>query len=170
MLCGVLLVALGIAAWFTLKPDLEVPAEDWVTHESTNGRFTARFPREPELSHREMEGSQEGIELATTSMPLRVYSIAYSDFVQNELSAFGADGLLEYAMQAGTEAMGGTIIKSDAVIWNSHPGREFWADVPGGKAHYRIYLVGLRLYRLVIIHAPNFEANHDEFFGSFAVK
>jgi hypothetical protein len=166
----VLLLALALAAYFALKPEREVPAEDWVTHESAEGRFRARFPAEPTLTHREMEGSQDGIQLVTTEMPLRVYSVAYNDYVQNELNTFGADGLLDYAMQAGTEAMQGVITASAEVTLDSHPGREFRADVPGGKAHYRIYLVGLRLYRLAIIHAPGFEANHEEFFGSFTVK
>jgi hypothetical protein len=169
-LCVVLLVGLAVAAWFTLKPEREVPAEDWISHESAEGRFSARFPREPGLTEREMEGSQDGIQLVTAEMPLRVYSVAYNDYVQNELNAFGADGLLDYAMQAGTEAMKGVITESATITLNTHPGREFWADVPGGKAHYRIYLVGLRLYRLAVIHAPEFEANHEEFFGSFTVK
>jgi hypothetical protein len=166
----VLLGGLALAAYFTLKPEREVPAEDWITHDSAEGRFSIRFPREPEFDSREMEGGEGAVELVTAEMQSRVYAVAYNDYSENEVNTFGAVSLLDYAMQAGTEAIGGMIIRAEAVTWNGHPGREFWADVPGGKAHYRIYLIGLRLYRLAVIHAPEFEANHDEFFGSFSVK
>jgi hypothetical protein len=166
----VLLAALGLAAWFALQPEREVPAEDWVTHTSEEGRFSLQFPREPEHSTREMEGSQGEVQMLTAELRSRVYAVAYNDYLENELNTFGADTLLDYAMQAGTEAIGGTITKSVELKWNDNPGREFWADVPGGKAHYRIYLAGLRLYRLAIIHAESFEANHEKFFESFALR
>jgi hypothetical protein len=166
----VLLCGLATAAYFTLKPEHEVPVEDWVTHESAEGGFSVRFPREPDFETREMEGGDGAVQLITAEMRSRVYAVAYNDYSENEVSTFGADSLLDHAMTAGTEAIGGTITGAETITWNTHPGREFWADVPGGKAHYRIYLVGLRLYRLAIIFAPEFEADHEEFFGSFTVN
>lgn len=169
-LAVVLLATLVIAAYFALQPATEVDSADWITYTSSEGDFSLEFPAEPDLSSREMDGSEGAVQIATAELPSRVYAIAWNDYLQNELNTFGAESLLDYAMQAGIEAIGGTITKSVELKWNEHPGREFWADVPGGKAHYRLYFVGLRLYRLAIIHAESFEANHEKFFESFALR
>jgi len=171
LLALLLLGAFTAVAYFLMfRAEEEVPAQDWVSTESEEGGFVISMPGEPEPETREMEGAQGKVYLLTLQKRHRVYAVAWSDYAETELDALGADRLLDYAMEAGTEAISGTITRSLALQWQGHPGREFWADVPGGKAHYHLYLVGKRLYRLAIIHAPEFAANHDAFFSSFKLQ
>lgn len=161
------LVAAGTAAWLLImREPTETPAEDWVTHTSKDGSFSVQFPATPELSSRAPDNDGP-VHLATADLPLRVYSVAWTDNLAAQIEIRGADVVLTDAMVSGSESIGGVITSSVELKWEGHPGREFWLDVPGGKAHYRILAVGTRLYTLAIIHAPRFEANHELFFNSF---
>lgn len=162
-----LLVILGIAAWMMfLREETEVPTESWVTYEAPGGDFSLRFPADPIADDHAQEDGND-VHLVTSDLRSRVYAIAYYDYPQQEVDDYGADVLLDNRMQTGTQSIDGIITNSIELKWKDMPGREFWADVPGGKAHYRIFLSGRRLYQLAIIHTATFEANHDEFFGSF---
>ena len=163
-----LLVVLGVAAWMLLaRAEAEVPADDWVTFDSPDGEFSLMFPAEPETSQTE---EPDTVYLVTADMRTRVYALAYYDYPQQQVDDYGADKLLDDRMATGTESISGVITNHEQFVWKDHPGREFWLDVPGGKAHYRIFLVGRRLYQLAIIHMASFEPNHDGFFSSFTLK
>ena len=163
----VFLALAGSAAWFLImREPVENAPEDWVVHSSEGGNYTAKFPEEPVTTTREPENDGP-IHMATSDLALRVYSIAWTDNLAAQIEIRGVENVLLYAMVGGSESIGGTITNSIELKWNGHPGREFWLDVPGGKAHYRILAVGTRLYTLAIIHAPGFEANHELFFNSF---
>lgn len=163
-----LLVVLGVAAWLLLaRAEAEVPAEDWVSFNSPDGEFSLKFPAEPETSQTD---EPDAVYLVTADMSTRVYALAYYDYPQQQVDDYGAEKILEDRMQTGSESISGVVTGHEPFVWNDHPGREFWLDVPGGKAHYRIFLVGRRLYQLAIIRMPSFKANHEAFFGSFALK
>ena len=164
-----LLAVLGTLSWFLIiRAESEVPAEDWVSYDSPDGDFTLRFPDRPKPTEPKAD-DPNGVHLVAADMRSRVYAIAYYDYPAQEVADVGADKLLDDRMKTGTSAIGGIITESNSEPWMEHPGREFWADVPGGKAHYRIFLVGRRLYQLAIIHMASFEPDGDTFFGSFTL-
>ncbi|MBZ0137323.1 MAG: hypothetical protein K8I27_13235 [Planctomycetes bacterium] len=165
----VFLLATGTAAWALItREPVEHPPDEWMTHSSEEGAYSAKFPEAPELSSRSPENDGP-IHMATTNLSMRVYSVAWTDNLAAQIEVRGVDDVLLDAMVGGSESIGGVITNSIELKWNGHSGREFWLDVPGGKAHYRILAVGTRLYTLAIIHAPDFEPNHDLFFNSFVL-
>ena len=60
--------------------------------------------------------------------------------------------------------MGGTF-KSESKIEldGKHPGREILADIPskGGAVRARVYLVGTRLYQIMVVGKKGFEESAD---------
>lgn len=166
----VFLLVTGTAAYaIIMREPVEHPPEEWVTHESTDGNYSVKFPETPQVTQRDLENDGP-IHMATSDLSLRVYSVSWTDNLGAQMEIRGAEDVLLDAMVGGSESIGGIITNSIELKWNGHPAREFWLDVPGGKAHYRILAVGTRLYTLAIIHAPGFEANHDLFFNSFALN
>lgn len=171
LLAMLLLVSLGAGAvYFITREPTENPAEDWITHESADGSFRVKLPDEPEASEREAEDGGDPIHMLTVPLRSRVYWVAWSDYTDDQLERFGTELLLNFAVDSGTQAIEGIITRRIDLTWENHPGCEFWADLPGGKAHFRIVLVGKRMYRQAIIRAPEFVANDELFFGSFALK
>lgn len=165
----VFLLATGTAAWaIIMREPVEHPPEEWVTHTSDEGNYSAKFPEAPVISTRTPE-TDGPLHMATLDLQLRVYSVMWTDNLAEQIEIRGVEDVLTDTMVNGSGSIGGIITNSIELKWNGHSGREFWMDVPGGKAHYRILAVGTRLYTLAIIHAPSFEANHDLFFNSFAL-
>jgi hypothetical protein len=170
VLALLMLGVLGTLAWFlVIKGESEVPAGDWVTYTGPDGDFSLRFPDQPQATE-STQKSGNVVHMVTADMRTRTYSIAYSDYPQAAVDEIGAETLLDDGMNAGMKKISGLVSDSNKDKWNDHPAREFWADVPGGKAHYRIVLVGRRLYQLSIFHMASFEPNHEEFFGSFKLQ
>jgi len=167
---AVFLVATGAAAWaIILREPVEVAPEDWVTHTSEAGQYRVQFPASPDVNSRAPENDGP-IHMATTDLAMRVYSVSWTDNLAAQIEIRGVEDVLDDAMVNGSESIRGIITNSIEMKWNGHPTREFWLDVPGAKAHYRILAVGTRLYTLAVIHAPGFEPNHDLFFNSFALN
>ena len=166
----VFLIATGVAAWaIILREPVEVAPEDWVTHTSEAGHYRVQFPVSPDVSTRAPENDGP-IHMAVSNLSMRAYSVAWTDNMAAQIEIRGVEDVLLDSMVKGSESIGGIITNSIEMKWNGHPTREFWLDVPGGKAHYRILAVGTRLYTLAIIHAPSFEPNDDLFFSSFTLN
>ena len=171
LLAMLMLVVLGTAAvYFITREPVENAAEDWITHNSPDGAFSVKLPDEPEASQREAEDGGDPIHMLTVPLRSRVYWVAWSDYTEDQIERFGSELLLDFAVDNGIQAVEGIITRRIDLTWQDHPGCEFWADLPGGKAHFRIVLVGKRMYRQAIIHAPGFQPNDDLFFGSFALN
>ena len=167
-LAVLLLSVLGFAAWYMfIRMPGELPAADWTTHQGDG--YSIRMPGTPEVSSR-TDSADEAIHLATVELPSRVYGVAWSEFDPERLANFGEAELLEFAMREGMTAIDGVITDSFALDWKGHAGREFKASIPGGRAHYRFLLVGTRMYRLAIIHAPGFVPDTETFFESLEVS
>lgn len=67
------------------------------------------------------------------------------------------DGVRETALTQVAAAKG-KIIKENSITLSSYPGREFKVELPSGLMTFRVYLVGNRLYQLMLAHAPGQQA------------
>lgn len=159
----------GVVAWVFFSANSEVPPEDWVVHTSQPGLFEVKVPELPRQETRNLSTEVGLLDLHfhVTENRKRAYAVAYCDYPPEAKVHADPQAVLEGAMGGGVDGMKGALQRSQSISLGGHPGIEFWATLDKGQAHYRLYLVGDRLYQQGIIYADGFEPNPNLFFGSF---
>ena len=169
-----LLLAFGLLA--TLLSGCSQPAAKpapWVTYTSPDGKFTAKFPKEP----RRVEA------LIPMEKPLtKVYVALLNDQLTFEIKYRDRDPphqdaeLLEKAPASMARSMHGTLRDNRPITLDQWQGRAFSYsavenDVPM-RHHVRLYTVGDRLYVLSVFGRQELldDGEADEFLRSFMVN
>jgi hypothetical protein len=107
--------------------------------------------------------------------PDGVFTLVYGDFPA-DYAGRGADALLDDEVKRQQEFLGGRPLGAKPIRLDGHPGREFQVDgftADEKPSHHfcRLYLVGNRLYNVIVI-VPEENANAPEvnrFLDSFAL-
>ncbi len=140
--------------------------------ESTNGRFTAKYPEKPKKFAKKM-GTVEFTGYASENAK-GACSVSYSD-----LPIPGGEGSekirerLDAARETAIAEAGGTFTGSkDIAIGSGLPGQEFTATVGANQLRGRVYLVGARLFRVSILGSDEFLGSKEAtaFLASFQLK
>ncbi|MDP9264422.1 MAG: hypothetical protein M3O85_08905 [Acidobacteriota bacterium] len=155
-------------------PQQQQQKSDWVKYNSDEGRYSALFPNQPEVSSQETTSStNEKVtqHLATSADQGTAYLIGYFDKSGMTFSFDKArDGMLA--------KIKGTLLAEKAISLGGHPGREVKVAAKGSDdADYialaRYYDVKDRIYVVEVVFPKASEGslsgNTAKFFDSFAV-
>jgi hypothetical protein len=143
---------------------------DWIVFSPKGGGFSIMLPGEPkrrEFPH----GTSKG----QTLSPL--YELTHEDFkyvvsyMNYPISVEGAerDKLLSMGAEAGITSAGGEVVSNTPISLDGYPGREVKGEMKGFSYRSRVYLVGQRLY-LLIVWLPSNKTDSEnaaKFFNSF---
>ncbi len=177
ILGAVLLVLTGVVAWWVFAGggETEVPAEEWVEWQSPDGLYTASFPVRPDSQRATRELPEVDVTLEfhldVTDLPSRAYAVGWTDYPIDFVSRSRPEEILDDAMERGARDIEGKLTDRRDIELDGHPGREFVIESPtGGRGHFRIILVGPRLYQLAVMYDEAFEPRTDFFFDSFRLS
>jgi hypothetical protein len=144
----------------------------WIQYASDEGRFTVKFPKEPqEETHSfPVPHSEEALELSEYKAKGDVvFSVSYVE-LPTKWRIFGAGTLLKAAMQVVHSHMpGAKLIEKHRVKHKSYPALDFHMKEGDKEIEGRLILVGSTLYKLTIT-SPSEElskAQNEAFLNSF---
>jgi uncharacterized protein (TIGR03000 family) len=144
----------------------------WREYQPPGGGFAVSMPAEPEVK-------TETIQLFWATVPLRLhtarageaaYTVASADIPPALVEAQGTDAALAACRDGSVRGARGSLLSDAPASLQGFPGREVKFSTAGGKGivHFRVYLVGGRLY-MVSCAAVAGADDRDvaRFFGSF---
>ena len=127
------------------------------TFTSEDGRFTIKFGDKP-------TASQQMVRLPTGNMMMHIFSaefphqtgamvVSYSDYPPQALAAKSADQMLDDSVNGTIQGMKATLVKSDRITQAEAPAHISGPPRAKGpmKGQGRIFLVGPRLYQVLVI-------------------
>lgn len=97
-----------------------------------------------------------------------IYSVSIADYPEKVVAARPADAFLEEGKQGLVNQLKGTLKSEEALTINAiYPGKAYTVASDAGEVRARNYLVGPRLYTLLVLYNPSIGApGADEFLGS----
>lgn len=175
MLCVWLTV---IATSLLLSCDLSFTrVRNWKPFVSTEGRFKATFPEEPNVSHTliEWDGQQIPVDQLETHLWQGRFQVRYSDYPESAFEGgTNFDYIYDYQRDEAAKLTEGVVIDDRDLTVSGHPGREFAIKLKTGQIDkYRFFMVGNRVYQLnVSLHSAFTSdstaiANGNRFLDSF---
>jgi hypothetical protein len=176
-----LLSLVGCASQKAAAPDSpmarrEQPAPDATARvvESREGGFSIHFPFPVEEERSEQATSAGPLTLhtyvATDPEQRTAYYVSYTDFPVEAAMRVDPQEVLARASLGAVDSLGATDVTSKPLMLDGIPGQEVTATAGTSSLRGRFYMVGPRLYQLLLIHPagePPLDA--DQFFSSFRV-
>ena len=155
---------------FTILAALVLP--NWVQHESIDGGFVVQVPQALETSLKGIETEVGTLEYHSHSLRTEndslghaFFAVSYCDYPDGSFPSDSVSLIKEFldvTMEQGTSAIEGTLVYSDQISIDDHPGR-FWRihyDEDRSVLKTRAFLVGDRFYT-VQIAVRNTHAQED---------
>ncbi len=145
--------------------DEQNTADGLIEFKSEAGKFSIRLPAKPEEGVVEVGDAKEKQHQFTTGAEKGAFIVSYQDnpnlkgSTPKEIAA-----ALESARDRLKEVFHGKLVESKTTTLNkSHPGLNFRLEMtqPKGEARCRFYMIGTRLYQIIVIGEPEF-ANSGE--------
>jgi hypothetical protein len=134
--------------------DAEHP--QWQQIGSQDGRFALMMPEFPDYNVQEVLTPVGPLELHIFSVNSEdsVFMAAYNDYPEFVVSSSDVGKMLDGARDGAVSNVDGTLLSESQIRLQGYPGREMWieADVEGqeGLARARIFLVGRRMYQILV--------------------
>jgi hypothetical protein len=149
----------------------EAPASvkqpEWQQIGSQDGRFAVMMPEFPDYDVQDVLTPVGTLKLHIFSVSAEdsVFMAAYNDYPEFIVNSGDAGKMLDGARDGAVSNVSGKLLSESQIRLQGYPGRELWieADVDGqdGLARARIYLVGRRLYQILVAGPKNQFPNHD---------
>jgi hypothetical protein len=144
-------------------------AIEWITHKSTEGRFSMLFPGQPTLREQEVDSARGKLVnyVVYASTDKAAFLASYADYPP---LTEDPQAVLDRVRGGVVDGMKGTLVKSEAITLQTVPGRQFEISYENRLAHCRIYLAKNRLYQIVAIRlATESKEESTKFLNSFAI-
>lgn len=128
----------------------------WQQIGSQDGRFALMMPEFPEYDVQEVLTPVGPLDLHIFSVSSEdsVFMAAYNDYPEFVVSSSDVGKMLDGARDGAVSNVDGTLLSENQIRLQGYPGRELWieADVDGeeGLARARIFLVGRRMYQILV--------------------
>jgi hypothetical protein len=142
----------------------------WIKFESKEGAFSVLMPEQPVRESQQVQrpiGTIESVSFKTLTL-LVSYQVSYVDLTYTPSGSDEIDKVLDNARDGGLAMAKAKLISETRITLDNHPGREVKAKLPDGSLICRFYLVGPRIYIILIaaiLGVPS--ADVARFFNSF---
>jgi hypothetical protein len=126
---------------------------DWVSFNSSDGRFSVGMPKKPEENVRDIDSAVGKLQLHTfpSSSAIGYFMVSYGDY-PNEPAADRREPVLDGVRDGVISGLEGELISETKISINGYPGRELLAkktiESSETTFNWRIYLVGRRVYQV----------------------
>lgn len=175
------MVRLHAVSWLMVASMASVCAAGVETFTSEEGRFTIRFPDKPRAAEQviPLPGANVTMHIFTAQFPQQTGDMVmtYTDYPPQVLATKNVEEMLDGSVNGTIQGMKASLVKSTRITQAGSSGREFsWtAAGPKGpvKGQARIFLVGPRLYQILIIGTTETSLTLDVYemiFRSFEFK
>jgi hypothetical protein len=131
--------------------------------------FTVLFPSqvEPQRNSVDIKGGK----VTTASWIAEVegvrYSVSTTDYPEKIIAAYKPQNFLNEIKNGVVNQIKGTISSEQEITLQDYPGKAFTVSSAAGEVRSRVYLVGPRLYTMLVVYNPSIGApKADEFLGS----
>lgn len=132
--------------------------------------FAVRLPGEPQVVRNKVTIPAGDVTTAawTSNIDGVIYSISMADYPEKVVASRPPEAFLEEGKQGLVNQLKGTLKNEEAVTINgTYPGKAYTVSSDNGEVRARNYLVGPRLYTLLVLYNPSIGApGADEFLGS----
>jgi hypothetical protein len=175
------MIRIHAVSWMMVVSMAAVCSAGVETFTSEDGRFTVLFPDKPKVGEQvvRLPSGNVTIHLFTTVFPHGTGEmvVSYTDYPAQVLAARKADQMLDDSVTGTVQGMKAKLVKSSRITQAGASGREFsWTGTgPKGplKGQGRIFLVGPRLYQVLIVGATEKSLSwevYEMLFKSFEFK
>jgi hypothetical protein len=138
--------------------------------EATEEGFSVRMPGQPQVVRNKVTIPAGDVVTAawTTQVEGVIYSVSMADYPEKVVAARPPEAFLEEGKNGLVNQLKGTIKNEEALTLNGiYPGKAYTVSSDNGEVRARNYLVGPRLYTLLVLFNPSIGApGADEFLGS----
>ncbi len=135
--------------------------------------FSVKMPGQPQVQRQKV--TIPAGEVATAAYSLQtpegvIYSVSIADYPEKVVAARPAEAFLNEGRDGLTNQLKGTVSNEQEVTVDGYPGKSYTVSSPNGEVKARNYLVGPRLYTMLVLYNPSIGApGSDEFLGSLAL-
>jgi len=131
--------------------------------------FNVAMPAEPQVARNKV--AIKAGEVTTASWTVNqdgiLYSVSIADYPAAFVSGHTAGVFLNDGRNGLVNQLKGTLKGEEDITLDGHPGKAFKVSAEAGDVSARNYLVGARLYTLLVLYSPNLGAPlADEFLAS----
>ncbi|WP_242588900.1 hypothetical protein [Corallococcus macrosporus] len=134
------------------------PAPAFKPYEATEG-FTIGMPAEPQVERKQVPLGANTVNTAAFSSRTEdgtIYSISTADYPEKLVASRPPEALLNEGKDGLVKQVQGTIKEEADVTLDGYPGKSYTVTSPVvGELKARNFLVGPRLYTLLVIYNPN---------------
>jgi hypothetical protein len=148
-------------------------ADDWKTHKSAAGHYSALFPGTPREATQRAETGLD-VHIAKLEHNDVAYVVEVASVPKDVLAKQQPEQFLDNAEKNALERSKGKLVsKRDITTADGHAGREIVVDAPRGvEMTLHAFLVGERLYQVLVVVRKGKGAPEDatRFLGSFTLQ
>ncbi len=151
ILAGAIAILIGVMGSVAFAQETSA----WTSFTSAEGRFTVLMPSKPKIEDKDTDTTQGTLplHLFSSSNDNAYFLISYNDFPN--LDETNLQAALEAGRTGAIQSMGGELVSERKISIGNNPGLEFRAKkISEGSeiiANARLYLVGRRLYQLLVL-------------------
>ena len=135
--------------------------------------FSVKMPGQPQVQRQKV--TIPAGEVATAAYSLQtpegvIFSVSTADYPEKVVAARPAEAFLNEGRDGLTNQLKGTVSNEQELTIDGYPGKSYTVSSPNGEVKARNYLVGPRLYTMLVLYNPSIGApGSDDFLGSLAL-
>ncbi|MFP2926943.1 hypothetical protein ACLESO_17440, partial [Pyxidicoccus sp. 3LG] len=135
--------------------------------------FTVKMPGQPQPQRQKVTIPAGDVATAAYSIQTPegvIFSVSTADYPEKVVAARPPEAFLNEGRDGLTNQLKGTVSNEQEITIDGYPGKSYTVSSPNGEVKARNYLVGPRLYTMLVLYNPSIGApGADEFLGSLAL-
>lgn len=157
-----------------------VRADEWEKLTDEKGNFTVKVPGKPKKQTQTVDTELGKVEAIYYLVELKegkgAFAVAFNDYPKDFVAKADAEAVLDGAREGNIKPHNGKVTSETKIKLDGFPGREYtFSGKLGGDGepitgNVRLYLVGDRLYQLMVLASEKIPAEREDigrFFYSF---
>ncbi|MCP3100668.1 hypothetical protein LZ198_17500 [Myxococcus sp. K15C18031901] len=145
------------------------PASQFVPVSAEEG-FSVKMPGQPQVQRQKVNIPAGEVSTAAYSLQTPegvIYSVSIADYPEKVVASRPAEAFLNEGRDGLTNQLKGTVSNEQELTLDGYPGKSYTVSSPNGEVRARNYLVGPRLYTMLVLFNPSIGApGAEEFLGS----
>ena len=144
-----------------------------LTEVDNDDGFRVRMPGQPQVQRQRVTIPAGVVDTAAWSVQTPqgvIYSISLADYPEAVVAARPPQAFLDEGRDGLSNQLRGEVRTQRPLTLDGHPGHDYVVSSPNGEVHARNFMVGRRLYTLLVLYNPAIGAPEaGAFFDSFGL-
>lgn len=150
--------------------DPAASAAPQLTDVSAEEGFNVKMPGQPQVQRQKVNIPAGEVSTAAYSLQTPegvIYSVSIADYPEKVVASRPPEAFLNEGRDGLTNQLKGTVSNEQELTLDGYPGKSYTVSSPNGEVRARNYLVGPRLYTMLVLFNPSIGAPAaDGFLGS----